>query len=82
MSGSQSVSQYHTQPQPSSYPSNVGSAKVFSFGLGLQILTPILTLTLTINSNPSNMGSAKLLSFGVLAGLSKEETLALFGSYE
>jgi len=25
------------------------------------------------------MGSAKLLSFGVLAGLSKEETLALFG---
>ena len=34
------------------------------------------------NPNPSNMGSAKLLSFGVLAGLSKDETLALFGSYE
>jgi hypothetical protein len=29
----------------------------------------------------SNVGSAKLLSFGVLAGLSKEETLALFGGY-
>jgi hypothetical protein len=29
----------------------------------------------------SNVGSAKLLSFGVLAGLSKEETLALFGQY-
>mmetsp|Transcript_22441 Transcript_22441/g.45813 ORF Transcript_22441/g.45813 Transcript_22441/m.45813 type:complete len:231 (+) Transcript_22441:36-728(+) len=29
----------------------------------------------------TNVGSAKLLSFGVLAGLSKEETLALFGQY-
>lgn len=29
----------------------------------------------------SNVGSAKLLSFGVLAGLSKDETLALFGGY-
>ena len=37
------------------------------------------TLTPDPNPNPSNMGSAKLLSFGVLAGLSKEETLALFG---
>ena len=29
----------------------------------------------------SNLGSAKIFSFGVLAGLSKEETLCLFGQF-
>ena len=55
MSGSQSVSQYHTQPQPSSYPSNVGSAKLFSFGLGLQTLTPTLTRTRTPTPTPTQV---------------------------
>ena len=33
------------------------------------------------NKAGTNMGSAKILSLGVLAGLSKDETLKLFGAY-
>ena len=48
---------------------------------GSQSVSQSVSTTLSRNPTPypSNMGSAKLLSFGVLAGLSKEETLALFG---